>query len=40
MDEMGELEESAVQEVWMSSAVLKSLDHARSNSLPNIVKSP
>ena len=40
MDEMGDIEDAAVQEVWMSSAVLKSLDHARSNSLPNIVKSP
>lgn len=35
MDEMTELEKAAVQEVWMSSAVLKSLDHARSNSMPN-----
>jgi len=35
IDEMGEAAQEVVQEVWMSSAVLKALDHARSDSPPN-----
>lgn len=35
INEMDGLADSAVQEVWMSPAVLKALDHARSDSLSN-----